>query len=169
MTVISELASEPFGQWLRGAMTRNGYPADGPRAGGLKLLAERSGVSQPSISRALAGATPDLDTLRALAPALDVSLKELLIRSGRVSPEELADAADMPPLRPPLPEQLPEGWQRARAIVLLPPGSEDVRRRVSLPVDAVRLDDGWAVTLHGERQTAYPACRVAEVDIEQPL
>lgn len=80
-----------FADWLRDLMARRGYPMDTPRAGGIVRLAEDSGVSAPSISRIFNAPqfTPSIETLRALAPVLGVSLREMLIRSGRATAEEL--------------------------------------------------------------------------------
>ncbi|MFD4319620.1 hypothetical protein [Streptomyces sp. NPDC058548] len=60
---------------------------------------------------------PDLETMRRIAPLLGVSVRDMLIRSGRVSPEELPMAAD------PLP---PSDWQ---------PSMEDFARRLGVPDD----------------------------------
>lgn len=81
-----------FADWLRGLMAQRGYPTDGPRAGGISDLARDSHVSQPSLSRIFAPSprtAPSLETLRALAPVLGVPLREMLVRSGRATDEEL--------------------------------------------------------------------------------
>lgn len=84
-------APATFAAWLRDLMERRGYPMDGPRAGGIAKLAIDSGVSQPSISRIFnaEGYSPSVETLRALAPVLGVSLREMMIRSGRATEDEL--------------------------------------------------------------------------------
>lgn len=159
-------AKTAFADWLRATMTERGYPADTPRAGGITLLADRTGISQASITRALGGTTPDLNTLRALAPALRVSLTELLVRSGKATAAELADR--------PQTERgtsasagVPDGWTAARAVILTAPGGDNPRR-ASAPADAVRFEDGWLQVLHHQATTAYPACRVVEVELAAP-
>lgn len=75
-------------------MTDAGYDPDGVRSGGRTRLAEDSGVSLPVISRSLnEGRTPDPSTLRALAGPLRKTYRELLIRAGHATEEDLPDPA----------------------------------------------------------------------------
>lgn len=111
-----------FADWLRELMARRGYATEGPRAGGIARLAEDSDVSQPSLSRIFAPSprnAPSLETLRALAPVLGVSLREMLVRSGRATDEELPvaksnngqESGHIAPTVPPSPDRTIERIQ----------------------------------------------------------
>lgn len=80
-----------FAAWLREQLDLRGYPA----RGGQKRFAADSGISPATVSRMLrADGVPALDTLHALADALDgVPLGELMVRAGVLTPEDLTDAA----------------------------------------------------------------------------
>ncbi|RLL68168.1 helix-turn-helix transcriptional regulator [Streptomyces sp. Z26] len=78
--------AEAFGAFVSAAARDAGYDIDSPRGGGKKALAEAAGMSHASVSRMLAGISlPDPVFFEALARALNVSLGELLVRSGLVS------------------------------------------------------------------------------------
>lgn len=88
--------NESWADYLRRAMTDAGYDPDGVRSGGRTRLAEDSGVSLPVISRSLnEGRTPDPSTLRALAGPLRKTYRELLIKAGHATEEDLPDPAQM--------------------------------------------------------------------------
>ncbi|NYI05243.1 helix-turn-helix domain-containing protein [Allostreptomyces psammosilenae] len=91
---------ERFASWVEGLMRSQGYDIDSPRGGGRAQLAEDSGVHRAAITRMLQRQSlPDLETLRRLAPALGVSVREMLIRTGRVTEEDLPLPAAEPPRR----------------------------------------------------------------------
>ncbi|MFI6057487.1 helix-turn-helix domain-containing protein [Streptomyces sp. NPDC051286] len=71
-------------------MRRNGYDIDTPRGGGKSKLADDAGVHRAAVSRLLQRQSmPDLETMRGLAVALGVPLRDMLIRSGRLSEGDL--------------------------------------------------------------------------------
>ncbi|MFF0446364.1 transcriptional regulator [Streptomyces sp. NPDC004609] len=112
---------DAFAEWVEGLMRERGYDIDSPRGGGKSRIADEAGVHRAAVTRLLQRrGMPDLETMRRIAPPLGVSLRDMLIRSGRVTPEELPAAAD------PLP---PDDWQ---------PSLEDFARRLGVPDD--RLD-----------------------------
>jgi hypothetical protein len=83
-----------FSEWLRARMASRGYPSDGPRSGGLTRLSRDSGVSMSVISRALnEGRRPEPDSLIKLVRPLRTSLRELLIRAGHATAEDLPEDA----------------------------------------------------------------------------
>lgn len=96
---------QPFALWLADLARRAGYVIDGPRGGGKRDLARDAGVGRSLVSRALLGeAIPDVKTQRGLTQALrargvEVTLREMLIRSGLVDAGDLP-AADAPPPPP---------------------------------------------------------------------
>lgn len=81
-----------FTAWLRERAYAKGYDV-APRRGGRTKLAEASDISLTAIDRLFEEGrhAPQLDTMRRIAPVLGVSLREMLIRSGQVSPDELDD------------------------------------------------------------------------------
>lgn len=102
--------TQQFAEYIRAAVTDAGYDIDSPRGGGKKALARATGMSQTSVGRMLAGQTmPDPNTLERLAEVLQISLPELLVRSGvisRRSSASVAEAISGAPKPPPLtPEQ----------------------------------------------------------------
>ncbi|WP_420037914.1 helix-turn-helix domain-containing protein [Streptomyces sp. cg28] len=71
-------------------MRRRGYSIDSPRGGGRSRLADDAGVHRAAVSRLLQRQSmPDLETMRRLAVALEVPLRDVLIRSGRLSESDL--------------------------------------------------------------------------------
>ncbi|WP_338703710.1 helix-turn-helix transcriptional regulator [Streptomyces sp. Q6] len=71
-------------------MRQRGYTIDSPRGGGRSRLADDAGVHRAAVSRLLQRQSmPDLETMRRLAVALGVPLRDVLIRSGRLSEEDL--------------------------------------------------------------------------------
>ncbi|MFJ4969269.1 helix-turn-helix domain-containing protein [Streptomyces sp. NPDC088755] len=85
-------ASEPdqFTPWIEELIRARGYDIDSPRGGGKSRLADEAGVHRAAITRLLQGQSmPDLETTRRLAHVLRVPVREMLIRSGRLSEEDL--------------------------------------------------------------------------------
>ncbi|MFF2504162.1 helix-turn-helix domain-containing protein [Streptomyces sp. NPDC058067] len=81
---------EEFASWIEALLRRRGYDIDSPRGGGKSKLADDAGVHRAAVSRLLQRQSmPDLETMRRLAGVLDVSLRDMLIRSGRVSEDDL--------------------------------------------------------------------------------
>ncbi|WP_066956384.1 helix-turn-helix domain-containing protein [Streptomyces lushanensis] len=71
-------------------MRRRGYDIDSPRGGGKSKLADDAGVHRAAVSRLLQRQSmPDLETMRRLATVLAVPLRDMLIRSGRLSADDL--------------------------------------------------------------------------------
>lgn len=87
---MSTEARQPFGEWLREEMLRQGYEVDGPRAGGRTLLAKRSGISLSIVSRILGeNRVPEVPALRAIGKTLGYTLGEMMVFAGLAEPEEL--------------------------------------------------------------------------------
>ncbi|MFF3750092.1 helix-turn-helix domain-containing protein [Streptomyces sp. NPDC002018] len=75
-------------------MRRRGYDIDSPRGGGKSKLADDAGVHRAAVSRLLQRQSmPDLETMRRLAGVLGVPLRDMLIRSGRLSEDDLPVAS----------------------------------------------------------------------------
>ncbi|MFZ3569622.1 helix-turn-helix transcriptional regulator [Streptomyces sp. BH097] len=71
-------------------MRERGYTIDSPRGGGKSRLADDAGVHRAAVSRLLnRQSMPDLETMRRLAVALGVPVRDMLIRSGRLSEADL--------------------------------------------------------------------------------
>ena len=82
-------AETPLSRWLRDEMPRHGYPLEGRRAGGVSRLAADAGIPQATMSRLVHGqSTPDVQTLRKLAPIFHVSLDKMLVIAGLANPDE---------------------------------------------------------------------------------
>lgn len=83
--------TQRFAEYVKQAARASGYDIDSPRGGGRTALARDTGMSPSSIGRMLAGQTvPDPSHLEALAKALGIPLRELLVRSGFVSREAIS-------------------------------------------------------------------------------
>ncbi len=81
---------DEFAGWIEDLMRRRGYDIDSPRGGGKSKLADDAGVHRAGVSRLLQRQSmPDLETMRRLAAVLDVPLRDMLIRSGRLTEEDL--------------------------------------------------------------------------------
>ncbi|MET8948585.1 helix-turn-helix transcriptional regulator [Streptomyces sp. NPDC004542] len=79
-------------------MRDRGYVIDGPRGGGKSRLADDSGVHRAAVTRLLQRQSmPDLETMRRLAVVLGVPLRDMLIRSGRLSEDDLPLEPDPDP------------------------------------------------------------------------
>ncbi|MDG4857686.1 helix-turn-helix domain-containing protein [Streptomyces sp. T-3] len=71
-------------------MRERGYDIDSPRGGGKSKLADDAGVHRAAVSRLIQRQSmPDLETMRRLASVLGVPLRDMLIRSGRLSEDDL--------------------------------------------------------------------------------
>ncbi|MGW3560115.1 helix-turn-helix domain-containing protein [Streptomyces sp. NPDC000963] len=113
---MSTQGLDAFAGWVEGLMRQRGYDIDSPRGGGKSRIADEAGVHRAAVTRLLQRQSmPDLETMRRIAPLLGVSVRDMLIRSGRVTPEELPMASDL----------LPAGdWQ---------PSLEDFARWLGVP------------------------------------
>lgn len=81
---------EEFAEWIEGVMRERGYDIDSPRGGGKSKLADDAGVHRAAVSRLIQRQSmPDLETMRRLAAVLGVPLRDMLIRSGRLSENDL--------------------------------------------------------------------------------
>jgi hypothetical protein len=74
--------------WLTGALADRGYDLD--RRGGRTRLSEDTGLSASIIARLLAGEAVSYETLLAIARGTGVPLAQLLIRTGKASPDDFA-------------------------------------------------------------------------------
>ena len=81
---------DAFAAWIEGLMRERGYTIDSPRGGGKSRLADDAGVHRAAVSRLLKRQSmPDLETMRRLAVALGVPVRDMLIRSGRLTEADL--------------------------------------------------------------------------------
>ncbi|MGW4030241.1 helix-turn-helix domain-containing protein [Streptomyces sp. NPDC004838] len=81
---------EQFAAWIEELIRRRGYDIDSPRGGGKSRLADEAGVHRAAITRLLQRQSmPDLETTRRLAHVLDVPVRDMLIRSGRLTEQDL--------------------------------------------------------------------------------
>jgi transcriptional regulator with XRE-family HTH domain len=145
---------EGFGAWFVTLMRRNGYPVDGNRAGGPTRLAAESGVSLAVISKIMNGQRiPDVQTMVKFSPHLGTTVREMLLRSGRVLEEDLVAPTGNPNVDPVLDriyglDHLPIEVRKARAQDFLR-RVEDARRltEAELAEDLTRYqgEDGTAV------------------------
>ncbi|MFM9593235.1 helix-turn-helix transcriptional regulator [Streptomyces scabiei] len=79
-----------FAAWIEGVMRAHGYDIDTPRGGGRTRLAEDAGVHRAAITRLLQRRSmPDLETMRGLSRALGVPVRDILIRSGKLTEQDL--------------------------------------------------------------------------------
>ncbi|MFS8199941.1 helix-turn-helix domain-containing protein [Streptomyces sp. CWNU-52B] len=100
---------EEFAGWIEELLRARGYDIDSPRGGGRSKLADDAGVHRAAVSRLLQRQSmPDLETMRRVAAVLGVPLREMLIRSGRLTEDDLpltgavrlADGEEHPRLDP---------------------------------------------------------------------
>ncbi|MER5970256.1 helix-turn-helix transcriptional regulator [Streptomyces sp. NPDC002055] len=81
---------EDFAAWMEDLMRSRGYDIDHPRGGGRSKVADDAGVHRAAVTRLLQRQSmPDLATMRGLARALDVPVRDVLIRSGKLTEEDL--------------------------------------------------------------------------------
>src|SRR6185436_19769011 len=90
-------AQADFGGYLAKLMAANGYERDAD-------LARASGAPASSISRIRRNETraPEIETLRKIAPLLNVRLGDLMIQAGLATALELGTAGATPPPLPPV-------------------------------------------------------------------
>lgn len=125
-----------FSAWFRDTMRRRGYDIDGTRAGGQQRLAADAGVTPSAISKYATGKSiPRVEEMVKLAGPLATTVREMLLRSGRVLESDLVAPTGNPVVDPVLDriyglEHLPIEVRKARA--------EDFLRRVA---DARRLTE----------------------------
>ncbi|SDK48080.1 helix-turn-helix domain-containing protein [Streptomyces indicus] len=87
---MSRDALEEFAAWMEDLMRSRGYDIDNPRGGGRTRIADDAGVHRAAVTRLLQRQSmPDLTTMRGLARALGVPVRDVLIRSGRLTEEDL--------------------------------------------------------------------------------
>ncbi|WP_411073781.1 helix-turn-helix domain-containing protein [Streptomyces sp. cmx-4-7] len=81
---------EQFAAWIEELIRRRGFDIDSPRGGGKSRLADEAGVHRAAITRLLQRQSmPDLETTRRLAHVLDVPVRDMLIKSGRLTEDDL--------------------------------------------------------------------------------
>ncbi|MGW0823332.1 helix-turn-helix domain-containing protein [Streptomyces sp. NPDC002845] len=96
---------DAFAAWVEDLMRTRGYDIDSPRGGGKSRIADEAGVHRAAVTRLLQRQSmPDLETTRRLARVLGVPVRDMLIRSGRLTAEELADPHTPLTSGPPGPE-----------------------------------------------------------------
>lgn len=79
-----------FATWIEELIRRRGFDIDSPRGGGRSRLADEAGVHRAAVTRLLQRQSmPDLETTRRLAHVLEVPVREMLIRSGRLTEDDL--------------------------------------------------------------------------------
>lgn len=128
---VSEL--EEFTAWIEGVIRRQGYDIDSPRGGGKSRLADEAGVHRAAITRLLQGQSmPDLETMRRLAHVLRVPVRDMLIKSGRLTEEDLP-LPGLPRDVPPAEEAAPSALtlEQAAAGLGIPPDQRDMFIRVA--------------------------------------
>ncbi|WP_328318858.1 helix-turn-helix transcriptional regulator [Streptomyces sp. NBC_00388] len=139
---VNEL--DQFTAWIEDVIRQRGYDIDSPRGGGKSRLADEAGVHRAAITRLLQRQSmPDLETMRRLAHALDVPVREMLIRSGRLTEDELPlpPAHDDPEHRAAGTRQLT--LEEAAAALGVPAEQREMFLRVAgqfLPGDPVERD-----------------------------
>ncbi|MDQ0794570.1 helix-turn-helix transcriptional regulator [Streptomyces sp. B1I3] len=139
---VSEL--EQFTAWIEDVIRRRGYDIDSPRGGGKSRLADEAGVHRAAITRLLQRQSmPDLETMRRLAHVLGIPVREMLIRSGRLTEDELPmpPAADDPDRQNAGSERIT--LEEAAAALGVPADQREMFMRVAgqfLPADPVDQD-----------------------------
>ncbi|MEU1124140.1 helix-turn-helix transcriptional regulator [Streptomyces sp. NPDC005899] len=139
---VSEL--EQFTAWIEDVIRRRGYDIDSPRGGGKSRLADEAGVHRAAITRLLQRQSmPDLETMRRLAHVLNIPVREMLIRSGRLTEDELPmpPAADDLDRRNAVSERIT--LEEAAAALGVPAEQREMFMRVAgqfLPADPVDQD-----------------------------
>ena len=140
---------EGFSRWFLDRMRRSGYEIDGPRAGGQTKLADDSGVSNTVISHMMKGTRiPDVQTMVKIAPCIGTSVREMLLRSGRVLESDLVADTGNPLVDPILDKiyatDLPVEIRKQRA--------DDFLRRVDDARRLAELELEEDLTRHQEKE-----------------
>ncbi|ULR51046.1 helix-turn-helix domain-containing protein [Streptomyces deccanensis] len=108
---------DEFAAWMEGLIRARGYDIDSPRGGGKTRLAEEAGVHRAAVTRLLQRRSmPDLETMRGLSRALGVPLRDVLIRSGKLTEQDLPLA----PVPAPAPETGPLSPEQAALALGIP-------------------------------------------------
>ncbi|MBT2409548.1 helix-turn-helix transcriptional regulator [Streptomyces sp. ISL-12] len=90
-----------FAAWIEGLMRDRGYDIDSPRGGGKSRVADEAGVHRTAVTRLFQRQSmPDLETARRLARVLGVPVRDMLIRSGRLTADELVETRSSPAFGP---------------------------------------------------------------------
>lgn len=147
---MSTLELDAFAAWVETLMRQRGYDIDSPRGGGKSRIADEAGVHRAAVTRLLQRQSmPDLETMRRIAPLLGVSVRDMLIRSGRVAAEELPMAS----------QELPPGGRRPTIEDFAQwLGVPEARREVFVKVVSQFLEPGDA---EGEAPVEVPAAAEA--------
>lgn len=74
--------------WLTGVLTDQGYDLSSERSGGKARLSRDTGLSQGIITRLLSGQAVSYETLLTLARGTGISVRELLIRTGKATEDD---------------------------------------------------------------------------------
>lgn len=87
-----ETVRQRFGRLVADAARRTGkYDIDSPRGGGKAALARDAGMAESAVGRMLKGESlPDPKFFEAIAGAVDLDVRDLLIEAGLVSRESLS-------------------------------------------------------------------------------
>jgi transcriptional regulator with XRE-family HTH domain len=81
---------EEFAAWIEDLMRSRGFDIDRPRYGGRSKTADDAGGHRAAVTRLLQRQSmPDLATMRALARVLRVPVRDVLIRSGKLTEDDL--------------------------------------------------------------------------------
>lgn len=95
-------SAQRFAAWLRDQLTVRGYNLSA-RGGGQRRFAKDSGITPSTVSRVLSGeGSTDTRTLERIATALNLSLAEVMVRAGVLTPADLQAVTHRDPTRPPM-------------------------------------------------------------------
>lgn len=120
---------DAFAAWIEELMRRRGYDIDSPRGGGKSRIADDAGVHRAAVTRLLQRQSmPDLETTRRLARVLDVPVRDMLIRSGRLTAQEL-----------PLPTAGAAAVGGRPGTADRPPSLEELAEVLGVPVDQRKM------------------------------
>ncbi|MGW2521791.1 helix-turn-helix domain-containing protein [Streptomyces sp. NPDC001617] len=138
---------EEFAAWIEDVMRARGYDIDSPRGGGKTKLAEDAGVHRAAVTRLLQRQSmPDLDTMRGLARALRVPVRDVLIRSGKLTEEDLPQSPAPPTAVSPSPGAPALSAEQAAAALGIP---EHLRSAFVQITEQLRVGAAGAPTPEG--------------------
>ncbi len=135
---------DAFASWVEDLMRKRGYDIDSPRGGGKSRIADEAGVHRAAVTRLLQRQSmPDLETTRRLARVLGVPVRDMLIRSGRLTAEELPLPASSHGARPgtaagggePEGEDEGDGHDGSAGHAAQPPTLEELAEVLGVPAD----------------------------------